>query len=86
MVSLNILTITTQDVAAGVCLSGSFNGWEKQPMVKTDGEYTVALELPPGQYEYKVILHYFYFSKLFWTILDSFLLHSVDKLIVSFVR
>ena len=55
-------------------------------MVKTDGEYTVALELPPGQYEYKVILHYFYFSKLFWTILDSFLLHSVDKLIVSFVR
>jgi len=44
---------TIQNIEAGVCLSGSFNGWEKQPMVKTDGEYTVALELPPGQYEYK---------------------------------
>lgn len=41
------------DQAAGVCLSGSFNGWEKQPMVKADGEYSVALELTPGQYEYK---------------------------------
>ena len=45
--------------ANSVCLAGTFNDWSAQstPMSKSDpGEWSAALELPPGEYEYKFVV------------------------------
>eukprot|EP00300_Choanocystis_sp_HF-7_P038103 c5467_g1_i1.p1 GENE.c5467_g1_i1~~c5467_g1_i1.p1 ORF type:complete len:269 (-),score=64.95 c5467_g1_i1:125-931(-) len=41
-----------------VFLTGTFNAWrEKIPMIKDGTEFSLALELPPGYYEYKFIVN-----------------------------
>ena len=45
--------------AQAVFLAGTFNGWslDATPMVKgNDGNWSVALDLPPGRFEYKFIV------------------------------
>ncbi|CAF1511227.1 unnamed protein product [Adineta ricciae] len=38
-------------------LTGSFNNWkEKVPMVKSDNDFVVILELPEGEHEYKFLI------------------------------
>lgn len=45
--------------AAEAFVAGTFNDWNprSQPLVRdSDGRWTVALDLPPGRYEYKFIV------------------------------
>lgn len=50
----------TEDPDADVFVAGTFNNWEpeKKPMVPVDnnGLYQAVLMLPPGQYEYKLVI------------------------------
>ncbi|XP_077994723.1 5'-AMP-activated protein kinase subunit beta-1-like isoform X2 [Glandiceps talaboti] len=37
-----------------VCISGTFNNWDKKiPMVKSQGDFSVIIELPEGDHQYK---------------------------------
>ncbi|MEW6670959.1 MAG: isoamylase early set domain-containing protein [Thermodesulfobacteriota bacterium] len=45
--------------AEHVCLSGDFNGWDRQkhPMKKSNnGSWQLAMMLPPGRYEYRFLV------------------------------
>lgn len=54
------MTLTVHAPTANqVYLAGTFNGWEPHaiPMERTsDGDWKVALALPPGRYEYKFVV------------------------------
>ena len=41
-----------------VALAGVFNDWDpaKHPMIYTNNVYSCTLELPPGKYEYKLVI------------------------------
>ena len=47
------------EAGSSVMLAGSFNDWDPELAVMTydaaRGGYTVTLELPPGEYEYKFV-------------------------------
>lgn len=43
--------------AEDVCVVGSFNGWQREPMHKgADGTWTLARTVPPGSHEYSYIV------------------------------
>lgn len=45
--------------ARAVCLAGSFNDWDRRatPMQRDAlGDWTVELELPPGEYRYRLVV------------------------------
>lgn len=39
-----------------VLLAGSFNQWRARPMQKRNGKFIAIEDLPPGEYEYKLIV------------------------------
>lgn len=43
--------------AKNVLLAGDFNGWEPKAMKKqTDGRFAASIMLPPGNYEYRLVV------------------------------
>lgn len=52
-----ILTYAGPESLDGVAVAGAFNGWsaESHPMAFEDGAWSIALELEPGAYPYKLV-------------------------------
>lgn len=46
------------DAAAGICITGDFNGWSENAdcLHRTGNIWSIALPLPPGRYQYAFII------------------------------